>query len=315
MKKTFLILAILTLAGLCALTPVGRAAAASRYFELHDASTLRLKEGAYNAPWETMYSSSPDHIYFASGTDARLGVLDENMNFYVKDGSKTAPWTLVATDVVLGQVLGDKIFVVTSDLRLLVKQGDIHGGWTLLKDRVYGVVASDNRIAITTDYDGATVNILAKEGGLSAPWVTLANTPATYGYFGMPQLAVTDSRIAFVNSGSTGSAVKDGSLYAPWNTNVWTGIAFYYKLAGSRMCVSGADGSTYSVYCKGATNATWAKVYNAGLLVDASQDKISVIDFDTADSKVLEGTLAQNSGWLTLDRGSLIFFNSVTGLL
>jgi hypothetical protein len=309
MKKTFVISLLLT--AIVALAPM-QAVSAMRYVGLRvdDTEVLRLKEGAYNVPWENIADSST--IYDVSVTDSRISYIDGMQNLWVKEGPKTASWQLVATNANFAKVIGDKIYFVDNSLRLYGKQGAIGAPWQLLKTNVYDIEASGNRLAVFSDFDGVTMELYVKEGGMSAAWADLAtvNCIGSGGMAFVPTAAVTDTRVAIIPSNFSSLSVKEGGLQSQWVPNVWSGYILNAKMDGNRLCVSAVVSSSPNVYCKdGALAGSWVKVYDGALLNDVQQDKISITAL-FVNVKVLEGTLAQNSGWQTMDDGGWAMYFS-----
>jgi surface antigen len=135
----------------------------------------------YNADYTGRYSemviaasSVSSYIHFKDlRTDTRIGTLSADGNLYIKDGSISAPWTLVSNGVASFQMSPNRIAVVDRAGNLSVKEGAIGAPWTLVSNGVSpnNFRVTDTRIG-TLSADG---NLYIKDGSISAPWTLVSN--------------------------------------------------------------------------------------------------------------------------------------------
>jgi hypothetical protein len=307
-----LLLFTLAILGLMIAMPL-QSVSANRYLQAHDSRNLWLKEGSYGGLWRVL-TNNAQGINGVTGTATRIAYTDDNGVFWLKDGPANVPWVRVATNVREASVAGDKIYIVTRDNKLFGKAGDYRGPWTLLRTNTHNVKASPNRVIAIADYDGTVASLAIKEGGLSAPWRLLAKPNSTSGgNYTAPDFSVTDTRIAYIPSDFSGAYVKQGSFKTPWQSNLWTTtstrIAFGIKASSSRLCINAVIDASIMAFCKdGPLEAPWVRARTNAVISDITDTQIATQDTGSNNINILEGSLARNSGWKTIDnKGWLVF--------
>ncbi|PSL51581.1 NlpC/P60 family protein [Saccharothrix carnea] len=178
-----------------------------RKFQLHgdrvgvlkQDGTLLVKEGDLGPGWITAETGVADFQLFG----ARIGVL-KNGELLVKDEELTAPWVSQEHGVSRFQLSGDRIAALVGEA-LLVKEGDLGPGWeTVAADSVADFQLDTDRIAVLE----RSGELFAKEGDLTAPWVSQEQAVTAFQLDGV--------RIAVVRNGAL--MVKHGDLGPGWLT-------------------------------------------------------------------------------------------------
>lgn len=313
MRKFSILLAFL----LVILLQSASSVSALRYLSVQN-SSIRLKEGGTNARWtdivQNVSSTSVD------ATDTRIAHVDSSNKLWVKEGSASSQWNLVADRVLAVWLNRDRIFILNDNLDLYVKVGGLGSGWTLLQQNVVGAAVSNNRVLTISDYDGYQTTLAVKDGSLSAQWLTLAFPVATYkSDISLPSISVTDDRIAYTEGDFSGLYLKEGSAYSTWMSFIYydtSSPAFEVALAGNRLCLNIIRYAKPAVICKeGPWYARFVTVHDNAYLDEVRPDRITVRAASANPSypnnalMTLEGGLFQNSGWKVLDTGRYLLVN------
>jgi hypothetical protein len=241
------------------------------------AGQIPLPTGQY---WFSFEPGSPsDANTPPPPTPARIGVLDTNRTFSIKEGAVTNTWMNLTTGDKI-QLSPNRVGVLQGDV-LSVKQGALTSFWTQETDGVTDFRVTDNRIAVLKGS-----NLYIKEGALdSTNWVLLAT--------GVSSFDMSPNRIAIVQGGQV--SVKEGAITANWlpltnNVNL-------VKVTDNRVAV--LQGTTLSAK-EGSLTGGWLTLVYGADTFDLSPNRVAIIA--SGNLSVKEGALT--SGWTYLTNGA-----------
>lgn len=289
---------------------LGDSASALRFASVSSGqTTLKVKEGGSGALWKTLVNNNA--IIDLSVTDTRVAYIDTGYRLWVKEGGLSSQWVLVANNVGRVELQGNRIFVIDLGYKLRVKEGPLNAGWVDLQYDVVEVKVSSTRVLTLSDYDGYTTRLAVKAGSLNAQWQTLAYPVSSYnGSYSSPSIAVTDTRIAYLEGDYDGFRIKEGSIYSSWYDYVYMEPAFEIALSGDRLCINRAAGISTEIICKeGPLYAQFYKMHDNAFMTDMTQDKLTIRTYLNNPSypnnalMFLEGRATSNTGWKVLDQG------------
>lgn len=248
--------------------------ATERYAVLDTAGKLWVKEGNPYSNWVIQASNVTS--YSLSGN--RIGVVSGG-TAYVKEGDLYAPWSQLSggggiKDLVLD---GARVAMLGNDGILNVKEGALNAAWVQQTGGVKKVVMSGNRIGII----GTNAVVSVKEGDLYQPWVNQGVGD---------DLSLSGSRIGVIVGGV--AQVKEGTLWAGWNTMTGGSGATDIELSGDRVGVLVSGGAL--IVKQGPLSAGWTNQLAGVSQFSLSGDKIGILAGGTTHVK--EGTLWD--GWV-----------------
>lgn len=249
----------------------------TRSASLLAAGGARVKEGALDGPWTTVYGNARQVV--VSGN--RTGVITNEGTVLVKEGAVGGPWTTIHSGGAKQLVMaGNRIGVLTNGGVALVREGALTAGWVTEYSGVQSLALYGNRIGVLTTAGVA----LVKEGNLSAAWSTQSS--------GVIQLVLEGNRIGVVTN--TGTALgKQGALGAGWVT-LYTDVK-YLAMAGYRVGV--VHGNNVAMVKEGTTlSAAWTTVHTNAWRLELAAARVGVIDLNWA-SVINQG--AVNAPWVT----------------
>lgn len=321
MIKPLQLFAVLVLSLTFLIPGIASAAPGNRIFITHEGAgkSSLFKNGAVNAPWLSPFSSDGRRPRVAGD---RIAYMNGD-KLWVKQGDQ-GQWTMVADQVFLYDISQNRIAIVFvgTPTKLYVKEGAITAPYAsgLQADNIVDVYVTDNRLAVL---GGSTSNELrVKEGSLASGWVTMRDSPSTGS---QASVALEGDRVAY--SASDGSVyIKEGSIRGPWNT-LWNSTGPFYgiRMSGYRICIATSYGGNTHIFCKeGVVGAPWKVVrsdkvfagYSSGLhntFWDITPNRVALMTYPIgtfgggggpsgmASVWIMEGTLANNSGWTLLD--------------
>jgi hypothetical protein len=207
----------------------------------------------------------------------RIGAVDTNHAFSVKEGAVTANWT-AETSADQIQLSPTRIAVLQGGV-LSVKEGGVGAPWVQETTGVSAFRVTDNRIAVL---QGGVLSV--KEGALNAPWTQLTS--------GVSSFDMSPNRIAVIQGGTV--SVKDGAITNTW-TQVTGGVSVV-KVTDNRIGV--LQGDTLSVK-EGSVGAAWTQLTSGVSIFDMSPNRVGVVQGGTLSVK--EGALT--SAWTQVTGG------------
>ena len=154
-------------------------------------------KGSPHDTWSRMFDGAID----IKASHNRIGVLSNDRNLYIKEGSLSAQWKLMADNVNRFDMTESRIGILRSG-NLAIKEGSLNATWNTVADSVTDFSLDKNRIGIVQNNHLVSV----KEGSLSNSWSIQTE--------GM-QVLLANNRIAVKNH-SKQLIVKEGSLNATW---------------------------------------------------------------------------------------------------
>lgn len=251
----------------------------------------------------------------------RLGYIDTNNVFWVKEGALSNTWVRLHSDVSRAAIAGDRIGILTTGGQYFVKEGALDAAWVQEQTGVAQIALSGTRIG----YVDTAGNAFVKEGHLWANWIAsgtgvtqLLMSPSRVGvldstgslfvkegalansfvrvYSGAARAAVTDTRVGVVDAAGT-YFVKEGEIWNNW-VSVVTG-ATHIALTDNRV---GYVGSGSSGYVKeGQLWTSWVHEYTPVSVIDLSADRIGVL---TATGQFLVKQGGLDASWAPLAVGA-----------
>ncbi len=202
------------------------------------------------------------------GSGSRIGLINNEGNSYVKEGSLDAPYEFEGAGKSIA-LSGNRIGLINLEGNSFVKEGALNAPY-VFEAAGKSIALDGNRIGLINLENDSFV----KEGALNAPYeFEAAGT----------QIALSGNRIGLINLEGD-SFVKEGALNAPYE---FEAAAKSIVLSGNRIGIINLEG--YSYVKEGALNAPYVFEGTAKSIA-LSGNRIGIINLE-GDSYVKEGAL------------------------
>lgn len=272
---------------------------------------LMLKEGPLYATWQQLNSGVTMGDFQLTNT--YITVLDNTTGFSgtpvgdvsVKEPNWNSQWNLVyggegfdakqfATTTIPGSTWKNRIFILESDGKLIMKEPVWNAGWWS------GSIEPSGEVVRKVWAAGNNVIVQTQSGKLLGKDLT----PGTYGHpslvswsviaTGVVDADVSPNRIAYTNLAGNVYA-KDGKLNAPWHQGVIFDQITKIRVSDEKMCGIRSSGDTY---CKqGVLSAGIAYTHNNAKDMELTHNRFVVLTKDNSVYAMTGDLIGNQNGW------------------